>query len=217
MLCRLASLCFLGVAFNLLLGIQSLLLAGPSDDLAALTGQALHYYQTGNELAAYPLFSQLIDARHADPRIYYYRGLIAYRRGDIERTKSDFRAGSALEMASPDPHGMTSIQMYRIQGAPRQLLEQYRSEAKIAAYQMRERARWAKFRGMEDIAPVSGGGASSAPGQVPGMNAVPGTTTPARPAIIPDDPFAKPATPAPSTTPTPPPTVPDDPFKKKEN
>jgi hypothetical protein len=161
------------IVASLLTAVQ----AAPNLDAPQVFAAAMLRFNRGEYQAAYPLFSTLIDAKFADPRAHYYRGLSAWRMGAFESAQDDFRAGAEVEASNPDALGMMSIQMYRIQGPARRALETARNEARLAAYARREKERWEQFSGAAD-------GAAPATPSAPSGDAP--ATTPAPAA----DPFA---------------------------
>ncbi|MBL8826702.1 MAG: hypothetical protein JNM18_06915 [Planctomycetaceae bacterium] len=131
----------------LVVGIANVSHAQAKIDAPRMFEHAMLLFNRGDYQSAYPYFSTLIYEKFADPRAYYYRGLSAWRMGAYESAKDDFRSGAELEMANPDGLGLLAFQMYRIQGAARLALEAARNDARLAAYERREKERWQRFSG----------------------------------------------------------------------
>ena len=193
--------------------------AGADDSTQALN-HAVVLYHGQQDAAAMSALDRLISAGARDPKAYYFRGLARWRSGKEEQAREDFRAGAQLESANPDPNGMTSIRIYRAQGPARLALEQYRTDARLAAYRIREQQRWERFQSLEgDPAASSNPAAATTPAASPSQpSAAPAGNpfTPKAPAApLPTNPFGTPPAASPPATPAPPPAAPPaDPFKK---
>ncbi len=138
----------------IVLGTVSVSHAQAKIDAPRMFEQAMLLFNRGDYQTAYPYFSTLIYEKFPDPRAYYYRGLSAWRMGAHESAKDDFRMGAEVEMANPDALGMLAIQMYRIQGSARLALEGARNDARLAAYERREKERWQRFSGAPEGVPA---------------------------------------------------------------
>lgn len=136
------------------LGTASVSHAQAQIDAPRLFEHAMLQFNRGDCQTAYQYFSILINAKFADPRANYFRGLSAWRMGAYESAKDDFRLGAEMEAANPDALGLLAFQMYRIQGPARLALEAARRDARLAAYERREKERWQRFSGAPEGEPA---------------------------------------------------------------
>jgi hypothetical protein len=107
-------------------------------------GEGVHDYFAGNYQQAQQRLTQVLDAGSRDPRAYFFRGLAHQRMGFTDAANEDFRIGSELEAK----HGGTEIvgrALMRVQGGDRLKLEKYRTEARMALFQQRQRMRRDRF------------------------------------------------------------------------
>ncbi|MDH3718089.1 MAG: hypothetical protein OES79_08200 [Planctomycetota bacterium] len=130
------------------LGLCALLTHAPveAQDVVILQiyGEGVHDYFAGNYQEAQQGLTQVVDAGSRDPRAYFFRGLANQRMGFEDAANEDFRIGSELEAK----YGGTEIvgrALTRVQGGDRLKLEKYRTEARMAVYQQRQRMRRDRF------------------------------------------------------------------------
>lgn len=114
------------------------------DVMLQVYGEAVHDYFAGNYQQAQQRLTQVVDAGSRDPRAYFFRGLANQRIGFEDAANEDFRIGSELEAK----YGGTEIvgrALTRVQGGDRLKLEKYRTEARMALFQQRQRMRRDRF------------------------------------------------------------------------
>lgn len=134
--------------FKSVLGVVVLLAVPASAQnrpLAELYGSGVHAYNAGEHAEAHELLTTAIDAGSQDPRAFYFRGLCYLKLGRDHEARSDFATGAELEMADTDRFFNVSKSLERVQGKPRLLVERYRSEARLLAFQERERQRFERY------------------------------------------------------------------------
>jgi tetratricopeptide (TPR) repeat protein len=171
---------------------------------AAMTAQCygtgVHAYFSGDYNRAFELFNAAATSGVADPRVVYFRGLAQLRLGRSDEAKQDFQKASKLETADQERMYNVSRALERIQGGDRLLIEQYRGEARIVAFQKAEEMRKTRYeeQPINDarVAPKPLAPAFGEP-PTPGAKTPPTTPTPAP--TTPDvAPPADPAKPAPA-------------------
>ncbi|HWB11015.1 MAG TPA: tetratricopeptide repeat protein [Pirellulales bacterium] len=116
------------------------------DVLNELYGSGVHAYNTGLYRDAYDDFTMAIKSGSKDPRVYYYRGLAYLRLGRPQEAQADFKKAASLEMADTDRFYPVSKSLERVQGSARAQIERYRSQARLVAYQTRERQRFDRYQ-----------------------------------------------------------------------
>lgn len=119
--------------------------ARAQDALEELYGQGVHLYNAGDYRAAYYELTRAVDNDSQDPRVYYYRGLCYLKLGRDQEGKSDFAKAASMEMADSDRFYPVSKSLERVQGRARQMIERYRSNARLRAFQKRERNRYERY------------------------------------------------------------------------
>ncbi len=97
----------------------------------AIYGDGVHSFYAGNFQQSYDYLSQVVDIGTDDPRVYYFRGLSALRLGSQRDADDDFTKGAAFEAERGNTRTVSRA-LERIQGPDRLLLEQSRSEARLA-------------------------------------------------------------------------------------
>jgi tetratricopeptide (TPR) repeat protein len=102
--------------------------------LATGYGNGVHAYNEGDYQCSYDELSRVIEAGSNDPRVFYFRGLAALKLGRTDEADADFQQGANLE-ADGVGGRVVSRALERIQGCDRLKLEQFRSQARVAAVQ----------------------------------------------------------------------------------
>lgn len=115
------------------------------DALEELYGNGVHLYNSGDYRAAYYELTRAVDNGSQDPRVFYYRGLSYLKLGREQEGKADFAKAAGLEMSDNDRFYPVSKSLERVQGRARQMIERYRSNARLRAFQNRERARFERY------------------------------------------------------------------------
>ncbi|HVA45920.1 MAG TPA: tetratricopeptide repeat protein [Pirellulales bacterium] len=115
------------------------------DVLNELYGSGVHAYNSGAYREAYDDLSMAVRNGSKDPRVYYYRGLAYFKLGRPQEAHRDFQTGASLEMADTDRFYPVSKALERVQGQARAQIERYRSNARLVAYQSRERRRFERY------------------------------------------------------------------------
>jgi tetratricopeptide (TPR) repeat protein len=88
---------------------------------------ALETWRNGDPAGALSALSELVDARSNDPRVYFYRGILATQ---LNRpSEDDFRKGARLEAATGNTR-LVNTALEQIQGSLRAQIEHYRLEAR---------------------------------------------------------------------------------------
>lgn len=201
--------------------------------LGQMYGAGVHAFYSNDFYRAYEQFSAAVDGGSQDPRCYYYRGLCLIRLGRAEEAQKDFETGAKLETADVNRFYNVPAALQRIQGNDRLTVEQYRTQARMKAFERQRELRAARYgeqrqaeqRVLEQQAaaapatpsatmaqPATVGGFQTGPIEEP-KPAAPATPAPAAPAVAEEkpadtapamsNPFAAPAAPAPTA---------DDPF-----
>lgn len=116
------------------------------DVLNELYGSGVHAYNSGQYRDAYDDFTMAVRSGSKDPRVYYYRGLAYLRLGRPQEAQGDFQKAASLEMADTDHFYQVSKALERVQGSARSQIERYRSKARLAAFQTRERQRFERYQ-----------------------------------------------------------------------
>ena len=99
-------------------------------------GQGMHYFKAQDFLTAYEKFTQCIENQSKNPSVYYFRGLTLMNLGREDDAKLDFQAGANLEICSTnDVQKQIGYDLQFVQGEIRLMLENYRTDAKLIAYQ----------------------------------------------------------------------------------
>ncbi|MEX2121492.1 MAG: tetratricopeptide repeat protein, partial [Pirellulales bacterium] len=120
-------------------------LKAQSGALNELYGEGVHAYFAGDYREAHALLSKAIDSGSQDPRAYYFRGLAHIRLGRDPEARDDFAEGARLEVADADRFYNVSKSLERVQGRNRLLLERYRSDARLLAFQDLEQRRYERY------------------------------------------------------------------------
>lgn len=115
------------------------------DPLEELYGNGVHLYNAGDYRSAYYELTRAVDNGSQDPRVFYYRGLCYLKLGRDQEGKSDFAKAAGMEMSDNDRFYPVSKSLERVQGRARQMIERYRSNARLRAFQNRERARFERY------------------------------------------------------------------------
>lgn len=128
-----------------LLPLLSRCAVAQEDPLEELYGNGVHLYNAGDYRAAYYELTRAVDNGSQDPRVFYYRGLCYLKLGRDQEGKSDFAKAAGMEMSDNDRFYPVSKSLERVQGRARQMIERYRSSARLRAFQNRERARFERY------------------------------------------------------------------------
>jgi tetratricopeptide (TPR) repeat protein len=108
--------------------------------LSEMFGRGIHAYYVGNQDDAKEMFSSAIDHGLEDPRVYYFRGILAFDNGQPEDAIADWKRGAEIE-ANSRTNFAVGHTLSRFQGNGRVQLESIRQTAKLAALEARmERA-----------------------------------------------------------------------------
>ena len=116
--------------------------------LSQMYGNGVHAYFAQEYQQAYGSFTTAINAGCKDPRCYYFRGLSYLRLGREEEARTDFDQGAKLETAVTDQFFNVAKSLERVQGQDRMLLESYRGQARMAAFQRSEDLRKARYESL---------------------------------------------------------------------
>lgn len=111
-------------------------------------GAGVHAYFSGDYTRAYDLLTSAITAGANDPRAFYFRGLALLRLGREDEAKQDFQQGAKLEAKDLDRAFNVPKALERVQGPARLLLERYRADARILAFQRSEELRKARYEAL---------------------------------------------------------------------
>ncbi len=188
----------------LVLGAEpSLGQSGP--DMTAVYGRGIHAYFANRTSQADAYFTQVINAGSQDPRVFYFRAMARLRAGRQYEAQQDMQLGAMFEARDPGASGSIGQALTRIQGRNRQMLEQYRRQARLlhsedqaslaqARYQEQRRQETEVLRQETplDLGSLAGGGSSSvAPPEAAATPQPELTEAPALPAVEADavDPF----------------------------
>jgi hypothetical protein len=121
---------------------------GQEGIVSQLYGNGVHAYFAGQYEEAYEFFSSAIQAGTRDPRIYYFRGLTYLKLGRPEEAQQDFVKGAELETADVNQLYPVGRALQRVQGKHRLMLEQYREEARLTAWNRQRAAEKARYQGL---------------------------------------------------------------------
>ncbi|HEV3343885.1 MAG TPA: tetratricopeptide repeat protein [Pirellulales bacterium] len=116
-----------------------------ADVLNELYGSGVHAYNAGQYRDAYDDLTMAMRSGSQDPRAYYYRGLAYLKLGRPQEAQGDFKKAASLEMADTDHFYPVSKSLERVQGSARTQIERYRSQARLVAFQTRERRRFERY------------------------------------------------------------------------
>ena len=113
-------------------GVAAAPAGAQSVGMSDVYGRGVHAYFSDQASTADQYLSQVIDAGSTDPRVYYYRAMARLRHGQRYEAIDDMRIGAAYEARDPGAAGNVGQALMRVQGSDRQLLEQYRRDARVA-------------------------------------------------------------------------------------
>jgi hypothetical protein len=99
------------------------------DQMAAAYGLGVHAYFNGQSAEASELLTQSIGAGTADPRPYFFRGVVRHGLGDAQAALDDFRTGARLEYAKSGQAFDVAAALERVQGPVRVEIESCRRTA----------------------------------------------------------------------------------------
>ena len=188
--------------------------------LSEMFGRGIHAFYLGNHEEADDLFSSAIEHGLEDPRVFYFRGMIAFKQGKTEAAVTDWEKGAEIE-ANSRVNRSIGRSLLRFQGAGRVQLETIRHSAKLAAFEAamkRSEVRYGELSQTPSTEPIVAGPGITPP-PIPSdirnpfaADAASGTASVVDNDALKNamnDPFAGEATAAPATTA---PTTNNDPF-----
>ena len=117
--------------------------------LGQLYGKAVHEYFSNDYAKTYELLTAAIDAGSRDPRAFYFRGLAYMKLGRTPEAKMDFLKGAELESKDINKYYNVGRALERVQGSERQLIETYRIQARMAAFETAEKLRKARYEAIQ--------------------------------------------------------------------
>ena len=139
--------------FYLLVGGLALLWTASSQAqdavLGQLYGKGVHAYFSCDYVKAYERLNAVISAGSRDPRAYYFRGLAYLNLGRTPEAEMDFGKGAELESKDINKFYDVGRALERVQGSKRQLLESYRVQARMAAFEESERLRKVRYEAIK--------------------------------------------------------------------
>ncbi|MDO4551642.1 MAG: hypothetical protein Q4C96_10380, partial [Planctomycetia bacterium] len=103
--------------------------------LQKMFASGVNKYNSGKFKDAYDDLSKCIHLKTENPSIYYFRGLALLQLGREEDAAEDFKIGANMEIKNPKSQTKIGYDLINVQGALRLKLEEYRTDAKLAAYQ----------------------------------------------------------------------------------
>jgi hypothetical protein len=160
--------------------------AGP---LESYYNGGVQAYFSGDYFTTFNSMTAAIGAGSKDPLVYYFRGLAELNLARENEADDDFTQGAQLEATDASQYYDVGKGLERIQGGVRLKLEHYRTQARIAAYQLREQQRLQRYQMQAPMAAPPG---SAAPGgTLPPPAAVPGVPPAGAPPAKPDNPFGE--------------------------
>lgn len=98
--------------------------------VAQMYGNGVHAFYAGDHTAAREHFSTAINGGSQDPRVYYFRGIVAYAQGSTYEAESDWQQGARLE-AEGRTNPLVGRSLIRFQGTGRLILEGIRQKARL--------------------------------------------------------------------------------------
>ncbi len=122
---------------------------GQEGIVSQLYGNGVHAYFAGQYEEAHEFFTSAIQTGTQDPRIYYFRGLTYLKLGREEEAQQDFVKGAELETADVNQLYPVGRALQRVQGKHRLMLEQYRQEARLAAWNRQRAVEKARYQGLQ--------------------------------------------------------------------
>ena len=176
--------------------------ASRGDVLDEIYGKGVHAFFGGDLFRSQQLLDLAIESGSQDPRVHFFRGLVASRLSGSDEAASHYQRGSELEVAGRRAVSLDRA-LQRIQGPERHLIEEARMMARLQARQTRPQGappspQWTPPQGEPiPIEPFSRGEARQV------------TPTPALDAEVPS---ARPAVEPPVPQPQPPEPEDEDPF-----
>jgi tetratricopeptide (TPR) repeat protein len=117
--------------------------------LLQLYDKGVHEYFSGDYTKAFEQLTAAIAAGSRDPRVFYFRGLAYLKFGRTSEAKMDFQKGAELESRDVNKYYNVGRALERVQGSDRQLLETYRVQARMVAYEETEKIRKARYEALK--------------------------------------------------------------------
>ena len=139
-------------------------------------GLGVHSYFDGHYDVANQQLSAAIDANTADPRPYFFRGLVQQRMGKAKLASGDFQKGAEIEWTYFGQSFDVDDSLERIQGPIRIEIEKYRREAATRAKQLRQAAN--ADVNQSDVAKGGAQGAPLDPRNLPDVSQIVDATIP---------------------------------------
>ncbi len=143
---------FAPLALAIAAAMQPLAAAQPPAEMTDVYGRGVHAYFANQLAAADSYLSQVIQAGSTDPLPYYFRAMARLHSGRRWEAIGDMRLGAAYEARDQGAAGGVGQALMRIQGADRQLLEQYRRDGRAnhaAQQQVQIQARYQQLERRE--------------------------------------------------------------------
>ena len=103
--------------------------------LSEMFGRGIHAYYVGNQDDAREMFTSAIEHGLNDPRVFYFRGILAFDAGKTEEAVKDWKLGAELE-ANSGINFSVGRSLSRFQGNGRVKLESIRQAAKLEALKL---------------------------------------------------------------------------------
>lgn len=111
----------------ILLGVCSSMVAAVEPSPEDLLNGAMNSWRSGDVEAAREQFTEIIQNGSEDPRVYYFRGILAEQQG--EKGDADFREGAELEVAMSAASRVNRA-IEKTQGSLRAKIEKFRAAAR---------------------------------------------------------------------------------------
>lgn len=121
--------------------------------IARLYGKGVSAYFDGLLDDAIASFNEAAEMGTTDPRVYYFRGFAFFNKGEEDKARENFQTGATMEVSGTPQYYPINRSIERIQGAPRALLEEVRTdtrnhfEERVKAYRA---ARYERLRRAEE-------------------------------------------------------------------
>ncbi|MCC9603073.1 hypothetical protein LOC67_21195 [Stieleria sp. JC731] len=148
--------------------------------LAETYGRGVHAYYAGDYADAFDQLTAAIDGGSRDPRVYYFRGIVAHLQGRPEQAEGDWKEGAKLEAAYGGGY-YVGRSLSRFQGSARLKLEQIRQTARLEAMANASNRSDIRMKELNAAAP-------SPVQQAPATRPAPAPAAPVNPTV--DNPFA---------------------------
>ncbi|MGD0655173.1 MAG: hypothetical protein ABSA16_12570 [Thermoguttaceae bacterium] len=117
--------------------------------LLQIYDKGVHEYFSGDYSKAFERLTAAANAGSRDPRVFYFRGLAYLKLGRAPEAEMDFRKAAELESRDINKYYNVGRALERVQGTERKLLESYRVQARMAAYEESEKMRKARYEAIK--------------------------------------------------------------------